>query len=66
MDGDTLILVVLAPLSHIYVAPPLAVKIVLVPEHTFRLPVIIGVGLFTTVTCTVAVPLQFPFDTVTL
>jgi hypothetical protein len=65
-DGDTVMLAVLAPVFHTYVVPPLPVMVVLVPGHTLVLPVMVGVGLFTTVTCTVAVPLQVPLVTVTL
>ncbi len=59
-------LAVVCPLSHTYVLPPLAVSVVPVPGHTLVFPLIIGVGLFTTVTCTEAVPLQLPLVTVTL
>ena len=64
--GDTVILVVDAPLSHTYVVPPFAVSVVLVPGHTLVVPVILGVGLLITVTCCDAVPLHVPLVTVTL
>ena len=66
LDGDTVIAAVVAPLSHTYVVPPLAVIVVPVPGHTPVLPVIVGVGLVVTLTCTLAVPLQLPLVTVTL
>jgi hypothetical protein len=56
--GDTVMLVVVAPLFHAYVLPPLAVSAVLSPLQMTLSPVIAGVGNGLTVTVTLVLAWQ--------
>jgi hypothetical protein len=64
--GLIVIAVVVAPVLHKYVPPPLAVNVVLVPLQMVVVPVIVVDGGVKILTCTVAVPVQVPLVTVTL
>ena len=67
IKGATLMTDVVAPVFHTYVPPPLAVRLVLVPEHIALTPVICALAVELTVTVREAVfvhPLLFVAVTV--
>ena len=49
-----MIVAVVAPVLHVYVAPPVAVSEVLAPRQTVKLPLIVAVGLGLSVTVTLS------------
>ena len=56
--GLTIIAVVAAPVFQVYVLPPLAVSVVLLPLHIVVVPLIKAVGFVFTVTVALAVPVH--------
>jgi hypothetical protein len=62
----TVLAAVVGPLLHAYVPPPLAVKVVLPPEHIVVVPVIPAVGNGFTVSVVLAVAVQPLVVTVTV
>lgn len=57
---------VVDPSLQLYVPPPVAVNVVLLPLQMLLDPLMVGTKLLPTVTCTEALPVQPPLLTVTV
>jgi hypothetical protein len=64
--GDTVILLVVAPVFHEYVPPPVAVNVVLLPRHIELIPLMDATGEGLTITVTLELSVQEPLVTKTL